>query len=439
MSCIYCFLSDEMQHKLKVKSRANTLRFEDDLYNYKENFIDTLLKLDVSSSCPVCHNYKNNQEVVFYLEEIRRDLQSKEKYIVTIFDKIIDIYVEFISKNHEKAYCKMINFLEKYSTNYTSVNAMQLCKPMFRVRSKDNKYDATDIREFFHIPFTKRYIVGNQRYSVAGQPMSYMAETLQIALSETNQTIDQVNVAMFFPRYSSFYEKGMYDISNGLFQNLNAEISEAMTQLSKPKYDNSLFTFSKKNMDKMIADYILYQILQYPTKEDTKGVFVQEYVLPQLMMEVVQNKADWLGLQYQTSKPPKYVNKENYRRFPNLNYCFLIPYKNDTEYSEEYLGKFFYVVYLEGEADVELEKVKEKIEECYEHCRAAQSKRYIVKEYFHYVTNVKMYLDELTEVNTEEYTKSKEFQIEKKLLYRFLDKIDSVICNPEKYCICKYR
>ena len=50
-----------------------------------------------------------------------------------------------------------------------------------------------------------------------------------------------------------------------------------------------------------------------------------------------------------------------------------------------------------------------------------------------------MYLDELTEVNTEEYTKSKEFQIEKKLLYRFLDKIDSVICNPEKYCICKYR
>ena len=107
MSCIYCFLSDEMQHKLKVKSRANTLRFEDDLYHYKENFIDTLLKLDASSSCPVCHNYKNNQEVVFYLEEIRRDLQSKEKYIATIFDKIIDIYVEFISKNHEKAYCKM--------------------------------------------------------------------------------------------------------------------------------------------------------------------------------------------------------------------------------------------------------------------------------------------------------------------------------------------
>ena len=133
--------------------------------------------------------------------------------------------------------------------------------------------------------------------------MSYMAETLQIALSETNQTIDQVNVAMFFPRYSSFYEKGMYDVSNGLFQNLNAEISEAMTQSSKPQYDNSFSTFSKKNMDKMIADYILYQILQYPTKEDTKGVFVQEYVLPQLMMEVVQNKADWLGLQYQTSKP----------------------------------------------------------------------------------------------------------------------------------------
>ena len=87
---------------------------------------------------------------------------------------------------------------------------------------------------------------------------------------------------------------------------------------------------------------------------------------------------------------------------------------------------------MEGEADVELEKVKEKIEECYEHCRAAQSKRYIVQEYFHYVTNVQMYLDELTEVNTEEYTKRKEFQIEKKLLYRFLDKIDSVICNPEK-------
>jgi len=230
----------------------------------------------------------------------------------------------------------------------------------------------------------------------------------------------------------------MYDVSNGFIGNLNALISETYTGSSMPEYDNSYYTFSKNNMKKMIGDYILYQILQYPTKEGTKGVFVQEYVLPQLMMEAIQNKGDWLGLQYQTSKPPMYKVVNEYWRVPNLNYCFIIPYTADTAYNEQYIKKFFYEIYFQKENDIELEKVQQMIEVCFENCRKAQAQKYIMQEYFHYTVCVETYLKEMITLNTEEYVETKEFQIQKLLLYKFLIHINEIICNPDKYQIIKY-
>ena len=61
-----------------------------------------------------------------------------------------------------------------------------------------------------------------------------------------------------------------------------------------------------------------------------------------------------------------------------------------------------------------------------------------MQEYFHYTVCVETYLKEMITLNTEEYVETKEFQIQKLLLYKFLIHINEIICNPDKYQIIKY-
>lgn len=425
MQCIYCFFKDKYQNELKVKKRLP--KFELELKEYKKNFLESMGEVCSCNECAKKHRF--NENVVNYLDELSVDVKSKKDYISEVFDEIIDIYMVYISQNHIKAYLRLVEFLCKYSNNYTSINTAQLCKPMFRVRPLGS-YDKNNIREYFHIPFSERYKTGNQRYSMTGIPMSYMAESLQIALDEMGKDIEEVNVALFIPRYSYFYGKGMYDVSNVISGNLDAIISETY-QDTKIKYDNNYLTFRKGNMNKTIADYILYQVLQFPTNPTTKGVFIQEYVLPQMMMEMVQNKDCYIGMQYQTSKFREYPNVIEFRKVPNLNYCFFIPFTEEYNYSENLLKDFFYVIYDENDEEIDYEKLQQKIYLCYQHCRETQSKSFVVDEYFHYITQVEMYLENMRLIDPT-HSDSKVHKVEKKLFFKYLEIIDEIISNPEQ-------
>ena len=437
MSCIYCFLKDQNQYKLKKESREiGKFRFEEDLKRYKENFINGLSKIECCEICSENHDFMERNDVRDFLEELRKDIQSRTEFVERIFNNIINIYMEFISRNHENAYHKLVDFLKVYSTNYTSVNTIQFVKPMFRIRERNNVYDEAAIEEYFHIPFSKRYLVGNQRFSMTGHPMSYMAESLQIALAEIGKGIDEVNVALFFPKYSSFWGKGMYDVSNGLSDSLDAMIINTCDNKGELHYEDEIFPISKGKMKKLLADYILYQILNFPTQEKSKGVFIQEYVLPQLMMEVVQNRGKWVGIQYQTTKLPDYVEMNRYKPVPKLNYCFWIPYIEEEEYNKDFLGKFFYEIYNSQEEKApDIERVRGKIQECREHCKNSREKGYIMKEYDWYITQVREYFEKALVVYGDQYSKTKVFEIESTLLYRFIENIDKIICNPQKYGI----
>lgn len=431
MRCIYCFFKDKFQNDIKSKNRQS--KFELELREYKKNFLKNLGEV---CSCKECMNrHEFNENVVEYLDELCIDVKSKKEYIDEVFDEIIKIYMQYILQNHIKAYIGLIEFLRKYSNNYTTINTAQMCKPMFRVRPLGS-YDKNNIREYFHIPFSERYNVGNQRYSMAGIPTSYMAESLQIALDETEKNIEEVNVALFIPRYSYFYGKGMYDVSNVISENLDAIISETY-QEAKIKYDNNFSTFRKGNIDKTIADYILYQVLQFPTNPTTKGVFIQEYVLPQMMMEMVQNEDCYIGMQYQTSKFREYPNEIELRKVPNLNYCFFIPFTEEHKYSENLLKNFFYVIYDEKDEEIEYKKLQLKIDLCYQHCRETQSRSFVVDEYFHYITQVKMYLENMRLIDPT-HSDSKVDKVEKQLFFKYLEIIDKIISNPEQNNLIKH-
>lgn len=66
--------------------------------------------------------------------------------------------------------------------------------PFFRLRS-NNTYNLYEKKEMFHIPFEKRGIVGNQRYSMSGYPCLYLGSSIYCCWEETNRpNVDMFNV-----------------------------------------------------------------------------------------------------------------------------------------------------------------------------------------------------------------------------------------------------
>lgn len=133
----------------------------------------------------------------------------------------------------------------------------------------------------------------------------------------------------------------------------------------------------------------------------------------------------------QTSKFREYPNEIELHEVPNLNYCFFIPFIEENDYNQNLLNEFFFVIYDEDDADINDEKLQQRIDLCYKHCKEAQSKLYVVDEYIHYITQVNMYIEKTTMINLT-HNESKVYKVERALFYKFLGLIDEIISNPEK-------
>jgi hypothetical protein len=302
--------------------------------------MDEIKKMSSISKCQCIKKNEYSDVFLKLTDDFLEDIQNNYEYIDSIFEKVINIYMEFIKKNRIEAYIRMEEFLDENSTNYNSVSVINFAHPMFRVRIKGS-YNEDNCFEYYHIPFDLRHNVGNQRFSIAGQPMIYMAESLPIALKEVGKNIRSVNSALYLPGFSSFYNEAIYDITNSVSANLSG-IRLLCSDGSVIDYNNDGITFSKSNFRKMIADSIFYQLLMFPVQNVDKGVFIQEYVLPQLMMDILR-KRNYCGIKYETSQEYSWKCTTQFKTVPDKNYCFFVPYSSDR-YSKSFLGKFFYVI-----------------------------------------------------------------------------------------------
>jgi hypothetical protein len=221
--------------------------------------------------------------------------------------------------------------------------------------------------------------------------MLYTAESLETALEEVGTDLKNAYVAVFMPKETSFYSDEIYNIKNRIIEYLkNAYIEE-------------------KNSKQFIADSILFQILQFPVQKEFSGTFVQEYVLPQLMMEILNQRA-YRGVIYQTTKEINWEGTSIDGNYPDTNYCFFIPYKRDTRYNEEFLNKFFFATWNEEVPFVTYAKLKKTIHECKNP----------------YVDKIEQHVEKMLQcMGKETYTTKKIGRIEMTLLYHLILQIEN--------------
>jgi len=336
MTCPLCFFRDSYQRSLKVRT-FDTSRFESKLEKYKYLYVDELKELKRLKDCS-CYKTHSNESLCLWVDEFLSDIHQHIAQIESTFDKINLSYVKFISENQRSAINSLYGFLEESLLIDRTVDSSELVRTMFRARWK-GKFDPKDIKEFFHVPFSKRHLVGSQRFSLPGLPLLYLgSSTLTVEKElEANSSYDLVYSA-FLPSYSHFSRARIFSLRNNINDLLENTLPGIMDDGVHYPYSGDGGYSYKPRFIREIQANILLQICTFPT--EYKKSFIPEYVIPQMLTVALQEK-QFDGLCFPSTKCFESL-KDNHRfSSHHLNFVLFTEYSPDCDNDSSLLDRFY--------------------------------------------------------------------------------------------------
>ena len=200
---------------------------------------------------------------------------------------------------YEKIFCNE-DYIDKYELEPQS--------RLYRIRETEHG-GLFSKEEMFHIPFDKRHLITNGRYSINGIPSLYLCESTYICWEELgNPNFDTCNVSMFM-------NEQMVSVIN---------VAPIMKAFEKDK----------------ILKYPLAYVCSLGTNHP-EAPFKEEYVIPQMLMQclLIHNRTNtrtsYVGIRYLSNKA--YVQrplfplneKKELKRYFNYAFPAFGPYDND--------------------------------------------------------------------------------------------------------------
>ena len=333
MTCPVCFFREDFQKRLKRKAFGIN-RYEDKLRKYKEVFIEEMQQMGSLSTCS-CRTKYSNDGLIHWTDAFLDSWMNAESEVISAFDEIISVYEDYISRNQRISTERLWSYLKSRNLLTQAESPLNYGRLLFRARLR-GRFDECDIKQYFHIPFSHRHLVGNQRFSVSGQPMVYFGNSVLVLTKELDHQVSDLAIAAFLPNFSHFYESRIYSLTNyieyciektlpGIFA--SGSVSYTDTDI-KPNYGT---------INEDINSTILMHICTYPT--EYRGTFVAEYVIPQLLTTALLEH-EYHGVLFPSTK--NYSDLYGQHRFSshNLNLGLFVPYDRNSNLSEELLGKF---------------------------------------------------------------------------------------------------
>lgn len=339
--CIFCFLKNYNQYHIRQGVQLRTDRFEHTLEKYKLYFIEGF---NESLESDLCSSHKTQQNEKLF--NLLRDISPRE--INTFFNSLREVYIEWIDSNPRSSLEKLENLIETYHIFdiYKLING----KILFRGRESKEFLSHWDM---FHIPFNKRYLIGNQRYSLVGQPLLYLASSPYCVLKELDRT-KNIKISSFKLSHLSY---NYYFKQNIAKETGNPYCLEEIAPNSKwsdnnlKLFDNTdnlsnLITFNKPNTDlqsidniiikdytseelkKYFFQFILSSCCSFKLNNAKRGeTFCEEYVLPQVLAQVAKSKFDGIIFNStQCYENEKLVEDSKLFNLLCRNYCIFTKY-----------------------------------------------------------------------------------------------------------------
>lgn len=252
----------------------------DELYECLENNLSLFeLPITVEDGCDVfpilfdkmdqyLHFIQNNNCIMHYYDNAKR-----------IVNRLKEAIEEYWKGNTNIANDKIKEILD----NTKKLNGKLVISTIEECLSEDEKKQLYKARvggfypfredEMFHIPFNKRGLIQNQRYSINGMPCLYLGTSTYVCWEELGR-----------PDFNSFWVS-RFEVLNKKLTILNFSYTiQDIFDLRKNKLID-------EELEKRVSDYFLYWIIQCACSISVKNktrVFREEYIIPQLIMQNIR-------------------------------------------------------------------------------------------------------------------------------------------------------
>ena len=321
--CIFCFFSDKYQRKIMKRSQLQEEKFEDILDRYKKIFIMELnVLLNTNFFCEKHSEILNANEIITSIQNIN-NLQSE---LSNFFDGIKNTYKLWISGETYLAIQKFEKLLK--DNKLLEEDTFNITEKIF-FRGRDSKNRILNKYEMFHIPYDKRYLVGNQRFSLSGFPLLYLNSSIKGVLSELNIEKDEKNKKYAFSSFHFNQGAKIYSLDNP-FRIYFEKISRIIKEPS----------FSSENFKKIILKLVLASVCLFEKRVSHKNqednginIFYEEYIIPQALTQVLKkNKYD--GILYPSTRI-KETEDNGLLNIDNFNLVYFPKYNDKKHYDSD--------------------------------------------------------------------------------------------------------
>lgn len=208
---------------------------------------------------------------------------------------------------------------------------------VYRMRVNDNIYNSDfSSKDLFHIPFEKRHLIGNNRFSLSGLPCLYFGNSINCCWEEMNRP----NLENCF--VSKFNLTGHHFIDLTRTPDEITKNNNDFFEKLKLKEESNEHTV--KSIEYIINDYLCIWPLIFCCSVRTyyhNSVFKPEYIFPQLLLEwiISDYKANFDGIKFLSTKKTLLNSKFKNENFRQKNIVIPVRVLNTSGFCKESLKK----------------------------------------------------------------------------------------------------
>lgn len=293
------FFSDDYHYRLRMLAQIKANNFDKSLEEYKKIFLFEFQKILEDIRYYFESEKKedfNSNYIKFFDLLLKLNIEKVDEF----FNSISDIYSSWLNHEWSEALDNFNKLLDKFHLLNKDKNYDISDKMFFRARQSKENLTQWDM---FHIPFDRRYLIKNQRFSITGQPLLYLGSSILntvFELGKNNNDISDLNFSSYYIPEKS--DLNIYDLTN------NIQSNELFIDGFLNQKDNSII-YEYRDLEYDFFKFILMSICSFKNKFK-EGYFCEEYVIPQLLSSTLA-KNKFNGIVYPSTRINLNINSIN--------------------------------------------------------------------------------------------------------------------------------
>lgn len=318
------FLHDSYQERLRNLAQVQSETYEEALEKYRDSFVAEIMLIRQGNKTI---SEKDINEKSRHLLEFIREINIEE--VEGFFNEIIEIYIQWIDSKGQLAMENFEELLENMKFEDFKYDLSN--NVLFRGRYSQSILTPWDM---FHIPFNRRYLIGNQRYSLTGQPLLYLGFSVWDVLAELDSDFEEFDNVKLCP-FKLKEDFRVFDLRNEFYKYFKYNPLEDL--LINSDY-NELISYN--NIKNELFKFILASVCSFEKRQEHREFsFCEEYVLPQMLAQIIKKKG-FKGIIYCSTRLKNEENDRLHKTGYKDNVAIFTNFSKEHVYDNELYTKF---------------------------------------------------------------------------------------------------